>query len=183
MKSAIVLACLVVGLAARPVTGQQVEGRYRLVICAGDPCTIADSAKAVSTGYLTLFADSLILDRLPEDVRTYYQRRGIFLLAMSPRSMNACFELRRQMKAVNDIEMYAGIIPNGGTTWRVVDGQLNVTVYASPDAFFRLKGELRDGHSKGVGWHYDCCGKGTLNFMRFIAERVGPARLDDCRSA
>ena len=86
------------------------------------------------------------------------------------------------MKAVNDIEVYAGIIPFGGTIWRVVNGQINVTVYASPDAFFRLKGDLRDGHYQGEGWHYDCCGKGTLNFMRFMAERVGPASLDDCRA-
>lgn len=120
---------------------QAIAGTYAVWLCDKE-CAVADtSTAAVVAGYLVLFDKPLPADALKSARSRELLDDSMFLLG-SYEKPNACFVLYRRTK---ELQLLAGIIPAGFTRWKSVSDTLVTTLYASPDAFFDLRGVITEG--------------------------------------
>lgn len=157
---------------------QGVPGSYAIWLCK-ESCSVEDTASAPVAGYLVLFDGPVPLDALAPEVTHRLVDRSEFLL-MPNLTPTACFALRRR---TSKVEITAGIIPQGLTSWSMIGDTLLVKLYASPDASYRLRAVVQSGRLLGVGRE---SGFITTSFDKPMGPahgvRLGPPDIGHCRA-
>jgi hypothetical protein len=140
----------VLAFVARRATAQALTpGTYRVVLCA-QPCTIADSGRAIGVATIVIVGDSTA------------ERDSIAAVPRSLRALgragtggvhNACINITRAERRVAGEELFFGIYLTGATRWQYsAAAGFSLLVFSSPDASYTLRwtapGRLREGE----GW-------------------------------
>jgi hypothetical protein len=172
---------LVTGFLLSPINGSgQTEGTYRFVLCE-EECTTTDTVGVIAAGTLVLFPDSTFAAEIPSDVLQTVRRRSRWIL-MRDKEVNACFHIPHWVSRVGGHELFAGIIREGLTYWEVVEGEIRISLYQSPDGFFLVMGSLEDGRILGRG--EQAHGEDPRPPDRaFLAERIGPPDPRRCTAS
>jgi len=154
----------------------RLAGTYALRICASD-CSANDSSENLNAGFIVLSDRPLDLKHIPFAAR--FRIRDVRDDSIRDQPANACFSLAKKRPA----KVMAGIIPNAVTRWSVSHDTVDVLLYASPDAFYSLRGMLVKDTLIGVGTESGYIGGFFNNPAGTIqAVRTGPPDISKCFS-
>lgn len=157
------------------VAGQPaVDGTYEIWICHG-LCASADSTNVELKGHLVLFAT-------PMDRKTALRLDHTYYPARPREEPNACYELSWQRR--DHLSSYAGISPYGVTAWYVWRGDINVTLYHSPDAGYDATLQPTPGGLAGTGqsWGAGVAAPTKPDQQVIVARRTGDADMTLCET-
>jgi len=177
LSTVAVLASLV--LASPPVSGQTAEGTYDVDVFApggGDNRVVAELRLVLSPGPVQL-------DSLSRQLAEAATRSSHLLMLREGGEPTACFGFAKSPRYVEGREFYGGIIPYGFSHWVQSGDSVHIRVYQSPDASQTLMGRVMpEGFAGRVNQH-DSGGRGSTEWMRFRARRVGPVSATECDHA
>ncbi len=148
-------------------------GTYEFWICRGS-CSSPSDTSVFASGRFVIFVDTISrreLEAAPIIAGRIEYHPGA----------RACFVFLMQRET--DVRSYAGMEPGGWTSWgQGSPAQLNIRLFASPDAFYRAelvkRGEVWLGVGKSLGYGAVVGAGFSADSVR--ARRVGPADLSEC---
>ena len=161
-------------------------GTYRVWICA-DPCTPADSAKAVATATIVILDDAAANAEPARGVLATLPVLASWRNKDTTPGPNACFRVTQRERRVGTEELFVGITPAASTRWQhsAADG-FTLRLYQSPDASYALRWIGPGALTTGEGWS---SGPGPSSVARganhrnayFAATRLGPPDPNQCK--
>lgn len=172
------LPCVILYMAAAlppmlPAAGSpnaEIAGTYDILVCSGT-CSFDGETNVAVKGRVVLFAEPL----QTSDLQKFDENR---LSHHFGEPINGCFTL----EIVHKSPIYAGIEKIGLTSWSDQEGQIQFSLYHSPDAGYQVSVVRKAPGLAGSGssWGAGSAESGHKSNERVIARRTGAADLANC---